>query len=67
LYDEITKQIGLDKEGLYLVPDFTHISVLKQDETKSAESLLKRATAVDKITAILPTISEEEKRKLLGI
>jgi phage portal protein BeeE len=67
LYDEITKQIGLDKDGLYLVPDFTHISVLKSDETKSAESLLKRATAVEKITTILPTISEEEKRKLLGI
>jgi hypothetical protein len=67
LYDEITKQIGLDKEGMYLVPDFTHISVLKEDETKSAESLLKRATAVEKITTILPTISEEEKRKLLGI
>lgn len=66
IYDEITKQIGLDKKGMYLVPDFSHVSVLKQDETRSADALLKRASAVEKINGIVE-LSDEEKRKLLSI
>jgi hypothetical protein len=66
MYDEFTKQLGLDKQGLYLVPDFSHISVLKADEKKDAESLLKRAEAVSKINELTP-LSTEEMRKLLGI
>jgi hypothetical protein len=66
MYDEFTKQLGLDKEGLYLVPDFSHISVLKADEKKDAESLLKRAEAVSKINELTP-LSIDEMRKLLGI
>lgn len=66
IYDELTKQLGLDREGLYLVPDFSHISVLKEDEKTNAESLLKRAEAVSKINELTP-LSTEEMRKLLGI
>lgn len=66
IYDELTKQLGLDREGLYLVPDFSHISVLKDDEKTNAESLLKRAEAVSKINELTP-LSTEEMRKLLGI
>ena len=66
MYDEFTKQLGLDKQGLYLVPDFSHISVLKADEKKDAESLLKRAEAVSKINELTP-LSTDEMRKLLGI
>jgi hypothetical protein len=66
MYDEFTKQLGLDKQGMYLVPDFSHISVLKADEKKDAESLLKRAEAVSKINELTP-LSIDEMRKLLGI
>lgn len=66
IYDEFTKQLGLDREGLYLVPDFSHISVLKEDQKTNAESLLKRAEAVSKINELTP-LSIEEIRKLLGI
>lgn len=66
LYDELTKQMKLDQQGMYLVPDFSHISVLKQDETRSADALLKRASAVEKISTIVD-LTDEEKRNLLSI
>ena len=56
----------LDQQGMYLVPDFSHISVLKQDETRSADALLKRASAVEKISGIVD-LTDEEKRNLLSI
>ena len=66
IYDEFTKQLGLDREGLYLVPDFSHISVLKADEKYTAEAMAKRAEAVAKINELTP-LSQNEMRKLLGI
>ena len=66
IYDEFTKQLGLDREGLYLVPDFSHISVLKADEKYTAEAMAKRAEAVSKINELTP-LSQDEMRKLLGI
>lgn len=66
IYDEFTKQLGLDREGLYLVPDFSHISVLKADEKYTAEAMAKRAEAVAKINELTP-LSQDEMRKLLGI
>ena len=66
LYDEFTKQMKLHEEGMYLVPDFSHISVLKEDQTRSAEAMFKRASAVEKISNITP-LSDQEKRDLLGI
>jgi hypothetical protein len=56
----------LHEEGMYLVPDFSHISVLKEDQTRSAEAMFKRASAVEKISNITP-LSDQEKRDLLGI
>lgn len=66
MYDEFTKQLGLDREGMYLVPDFSHISVLKADEKYTAEAMAKRAEAVSKINELTP-LSQDEIRKLLGI
>lgn len=66
IYDEFTKQLGLDREGLYLVPDFSHVSVLKADEKYTAEAMAKRAEAVAKINELTP-LSQDEMRKLLGI
>lgn len=64
IYDEFTKQLGLDKEGLYLVPSFEHISVLQKDKTADASALLNRASALEKISQQL-TLSDKEKRDIL--
>ena len=66
IYDEFTKQLKLDKEGMFLRPSFEHISVLKSDEGKSAEAMFKRSQAVEKISSLV-TLSNEERRTLLGI
>jgi hypothetical protein len=67
IYDEITSQLGLDLQGIYLKPDFSHIDVLKGDETKSASAMNQRAQALEKIQNLGVNLSEEEKRALLGL
>jgi phage portal protein BeeE len=66
IYDEITKQLKLDKEGLYLYPSFEHISSLQNDMNKSAQALLSRSQALEKI-ALQLTLTDDEKRALLGM
>jgi phage portal protein BeeE len=66
LYDDINQQLALEKDGLYIKPDFSHISVLQADSNKEADSMLKRANAVEKISAQIQ-LSDDEKRTLLGI
>lgn len=66
IYDEFTKQMKLDKSGLFLRPSFEHISVLKADEGKAAEAMFKRSQAVEKIS-LLVSLSDEEKRTLLHV
>lgn len=66
MYDEITKQSGLDKDGYFLKPSFEHISVLKADDNKAAEAMFKRSQAVEKISTLV-TLTDEEKRALLKV
>jgi hypothetical protein len=66
LYDDINQQLKLEKDGLFLKPDFSHISVLQADSNKEADSMLKRANAVEKIATQIQ-LSEDEIRTLLGI
>lgn len=66
MYDELTKQLGLDKDGLYLYPSFEHISSLQTDMNKSAQALLNRSQALEKISSQL-TLTDDEKRALLGM
>jgi phage portal protein BeeE len=66
IYDEITRQLGLDKEGVYLMPDFSHISVMKDDGNKKAQEINIRSQAVERI-AKLTTLTDDEIRRLLGI
>jgi hypothetical protein len=66
MYDGITKQLGLDKEGLYLTPSFDHISVLQQDKNKDAQALLSRAQALEKIAQQL-TLTDDEKKLILHL
>jgi phage portal protein BeeE len=66
MYDEITRQIQLDKDGLYLYPSFDHISSLQQDMNKASSALLSKAQALDKIALHL-TLTDDEKRAILGM
>ena len=67
LYDAITEQFGLDKDGLRLIPDFSNITILQADENLKADALNKRADALNKINAAGVLLSEDEKRAVLHI
>lgn len=68
MYDDITKQTGLDKQSkpMFLKPSFDHVSVLKSDENKASEAMFKRSQAVTNMSLLI-TLSEEEKRNLLKV
>lgn len=66
MYAEIGRQLGLEKEGIFLRPSFKHISVLKADATKEAEALFKRAQAVEKMLQYVD-MDEKEVRDLLKL
>ena len=67
MYDSLSQQLGLLKEGLYLKPDFSHVAVLQNDENKKAQTLNTKADAINKIVQSGVNLSEEEKRAILGI
>jgi hypothetical protein len=66
IMDEITVQLRLDAEGYYLKPDFSHISVLQQDDQHKAQS---EKFHVDKLSVMLRdgVISVDEYRTMAGI
>lgn len=66
IYNEITNQWGLDDAGIYLKPDFSHVSVLQEDEEKLQKS---KKLEVEKLSIMLRdgVISVEEYRELVGI
>ena len=67
MYDSLSQQLGLTKEGLYLKPDFSHVAVLQNDENKKAQTLNTKADAINKVIQSGVNLSEEEKRAILGI
>jgi len=67
MYATMSHQLGLTNEGLQLVPDFSHIAVLQDDESLKANALNQRANAVFKILESGVVLDEEEKRALLHI
>ena len=66
IYNEITNQWGLDDAGIYLKPDFSHVSVLQEDEEKLQKS---KKLEVEKLSIMLRdgVISVDEYRELVGI
>jgi hypothetical protein len=64
LYNSLTEQLGLDKEGLKLVPKFDHIPVLQKDIKEESESLKTRADAIQSIMVNLP-LTEDEIRAII--
>ena len=65
IYDNLTEQLGLDKEGLRLKAHFDHIPVLQSDVLNESQSLNTRADALNKIILAGVPLSDEEKRALL--
>ena len=67
MYDGLTEQLGLEDDGLRLVPDFSHIHVLAQDDNLSAQALDTRASALLKIQQSGVILNEEEMKAIINI
>jgi hypothetical protein len=67
MYNTISHQLGLDQEGLILVPDFSHIPVMQPDEKLKAETMNLRADAIKKIIEAGVELNEDEIRELSGL
>ena len=66
MYDKIMRQLGLSKD-YELIADFSHIAVLQKDQKTAADTLLTNANAIEKLEAIGVVLTDEEKKKLLGL
>jgi phage portal protein BeeE len=66
IYDVISQQCGLTKDGLRLIAEFDHLPVLQTDELQSAQTMKTRAEAVEKIIPF-GVLSPDEIRVLLEI
>lgn len=67
MYDGLSEQLGLEDEGLRLVPDFSEVHVLAQDENLTASALDTRASALLKIQQSGVVLSDEEMRLILDV
>lgn len=67
MYDGLSEQLGLEAEGLRLVPDFSEVHVLAQDENLTASALDTRASALLKIQQSGVVLSDEEMRLILDV
>jgi len=67
MYDGLSEQLGLTKDGLRLVPDFTHVQVLAEDENEAAKALDTRAAALLKIQQSGVILTDEEMRLILNL
>lgn len=66
-YDEINLQLGLEKDGVKVVPDFSHISVLKKDEQKQADAKHKNSMTVERLRNLGVELSDDEIRGFVGL
>ena len=66
-YDEINLQLGLDKDGVKIVPDFSHISVLKKDEQKQADARHKNSMTIERLRNLGVELSDDEIRSFVGL
>tara|TARA_R110000772_G_scaffold9622_6_gene31542 strand:- start:895 stop:2091 length:1197 start_codon:yes stop_codon:yes gene_type:complete len=65
MYATLSHQLGLVDQGLLIVPDFSHIAVLQDDESAKATALNTRADALNKIMLAGIELNDDEKRALL--
>jgi hypothetical protein len=67
MYHSMNQQLGLNEEGLKLVPDFSHIPVLQDDEQLKANAMNTKADAIKKIVESGVNLTAEEIKELTGI
>lgn len=67
IYDNITEQLGLDKDGLRLRADFSDIPVLQNDILQDAQAVDYRTSALGKMRDLGINLSDEEMRVFLGL
>lgn len=67
LYASMSHQLELDQEGLKLVPDFSHLPVLQDDENLKADSMDKRASVIKKLFESGIPLTDEEAKIIIGI
>jgi hypothetical protein len=67
MYDALSEQLGLIKEGYKLCVDFSHIPVMQVDDNQSAQALDTRAAALIKIQQSGVVLTAEEQRAILGM
>jgi predicted ATP-grasp superfamily ATP-dependent carboligase len=65
MYDALMHQFGLDKEGYYLIADFSHLPILQEDEQANANTLRTRVDAVEKLLS-LGLIDTDEAKIIIG-
>jgi phage portal protein BeeE len=67
VYDAISQQLGLTKEGLRLVPTFDHLVVLQDDENVKANTIKLRAEAIEKMNQFGLNLTPDEIRQFIGV
>jgi len=67
MYSTISHQLGLTDSGFMLVPDFSHVPVLQENEKEKADVMRIRAEAVQKMIDMGVMTSPDEIRILLGL
>jgi hypothetical protein len=67
MYATISHQLGLTDSGFMLIPDFSHVPVLQENEKEKADVMRIRAEAVQKMIDMGVLSSPDEIRILLGL
>lgn len=67
MYDSIMSQFGLSQDGYRLIADFSDIPVMQPDKLAAAETINKKADAINKLIQAGVTFTEDEIRDLIGI
>jgi HK97 family phage portal protein len=67
IYDSITNQLGLEKDGVRLIAEFDHLPVLADDELAISRSMKTRAEALEKIQAMGIGLTPDEVRSIVGV
>ena len=67
MYAEIGRQLDLDKEGMYLCPDFSGVDVLAKDKKEEAETMNINANTIQTLRENGILLNEEQQNALLGL
>ena len=67
MYATMSHQLGLTKEGLTLVPDFSHIAVLQDDEGVKTQSMERRANIMKIANESGYTFTQDDFDLFVGI